>query len=126
MRSIKTFGRVLNYMHYLLIAISAILDVFPLLAFLVGIPIGNTNSAIGFKICAITVGIKKYKLIVKKKKKKHEKIGLLAKSKWNSVEVLISKILIDPNIIHNEFVLINNVLKGFYDMKEEIKNSNDK
>ena len=113
-------------MHYLLIVISAILDVFPLLASLVGIPIGSTSSAIGLKICAITVGIKKYKLIVKKKKKKHEKIGLRAKSKWNSVEVLISKILIDPNIIHNEFVLINNVLKGFHDMKEEIKNSNDK
>ena len=51
---------------------------------------------------------------------------LLEKSKLNSIEALISKTLIDSNISHNEFVLINNVLKKFYDIKEEIKNSNDK
>ena len=50
---------------------------------------------------------------------------MLEKSKLNSIEVLISKTLIDPNISHDEFVLINNVLKEFYDMKEEIKNSNN-
>ena len=60
------------------------------------------------------------------KRKKHEKIVSLAKSKLNSKEVLISKALIDSNIGHDQFVLINNVLKEFYDMKEEIKNSNDK
>ena len=51
---------------------------------------------------------------------------MLARSKLNSVEVLISKFLIDSNISHDVFVLINSVLKEFYDMKEEIKNSNDK
>ena len=35
------------------------------------------------------------------------------------IEVLISKVLIDSNISHDEFVLINNELKEFYDMKEE-------
>ena len=43
-----------------------------------------------------------------------------------SIEVLISKALIDSNISHDEFVLTNNLLKEFYDMNEEIKNSNDK
>ena len=51
---------------------------------------------------------------------------MLAKSKLNSIEILISKTLIDSNISHDEFVLINNVLKGFYDTKEELKNSNYK
>ena len=51
---------------------------------------------------------------------------LLAKSKLNSLEVLISKAFIDSNICHDEFVLINNVLKEFYDMKEKIKSSNIK
>ena len=50
---------------------------------------------------------------------------MLAKSKLKIIKVLISKALIDSNINHDEFVLIN-VLKEFYDMKEEIKNSNDK
>ena len=64
--------------------------------------------------------------MIKKKKKKHDKILPLAKSKLNSVEVLISEVLIDSNISHDEFVLINNVQKKFDDMKEEIKTSNEK
>ena len=120
--------RVLNYIDHSFIVISTITGCVSISAFasLVGIPIGITSYSIGLKICAITVGIKKYKSIIKKKKKKHDKIVLLAKSKLNSIEVLISKALIDSNISHDEFVLINNVLKEFYDMKEEIKNSNGK
>ena len=57
------------------------------------------------EICVINAGIKNFKSINK---------------------VLISKPLMDSNISHDEFVLINNVMKEFYDMREEIKNSNDK
>ena len=49
----------------------------------------------------------------------------LARPKLNSIEVLISTVLIDSNISHDEFVLIKNVLKC-YNMKEETTNSNDK
>ena len=51
---------------------------------------------------------------------------MLAKSKLNSIDTLISQALINSNISHDEFVLINDVLKGFYDMIEGIRNSNDK
>ena len=34
--------------------------------------------------------------------------------------------IVDSNISHDGFVLIDNVLKEFYDMTEEIKNSNGK
>ena len=124
----KKACRFLNYIDHSLIVISTITGCVSISAFasLVGIPIGITSSAIGLKICAITAGIKKYKSIIKKKKKKHDKIVLLAKSKVSSIEVLISKALTDSNINHEEFVLINNVLKEFYDMKEEIKNSDNK
>ena len=48
---------------------------------------------------------------------------LLAKSKLNSIEVLISKALIDSNVSHDEFVLISIVLREYDDdTKEEIKN----
>ena len=46
---------------------------------------------------------------------------MLAKSKLNSIEVLISKAFIDSVISHDEFVLINNVQKEYDEMKEEIK-----
>ena len=47
---------------------------------------------------------------------------MLEKSRLNDIEVLISKALIDSLIGHDEFALINNVLKEHNKMKEEIKN----
>ena len=92
---------------------------------MLGIPIAViTSSAIELKICVITEGIKKYKPIIKKKKKKHEKIVLLTKTKLNSTEGVISKALIDSNITHDEFVLIDNMLKEYDEMKEETKTFN--
>ena len=55
------------------------------------------------------------------KKYKYVKIVLLAKSKLNSAEVFISKTLIDSNISHDEFVLMNNVLKEFMIWKKKSK-----
>ena len=54
---------------------------------------------------------KKYKTINKKNEKKHDEIVLFAKSKLNSIEVLISKALIDWVISHDEFVVIDNMVK---------------
>ena len=54
--------------------------------------------------------------------KKHDKIVLLGKNKLNTIEVLISTALIDSYISHDEFVSINNVLREYNEMKEEIKN----
>ena len=103
----------LNYIECFLILASAVAGCISISAFvsLVGIPIGITSSAIGLKICAITAWIKKYKSIIKKNKKKPDKIVLLAKTKLNNIEALISKTLIDSNISHHAFVLTDNVLK---------------
>ena len=95
-------------------------------ASLIGIPIGSTSSAIGLKLCTITASIKNYKSIIKKMKKKYDKIVFLPKSTLNRTEILIFKALIDSVITHDEFFLINNVLKEYNKIKEEIKNSNDK
>ena len=46
---------------------------------------------------------------------------MLAKTKLTSVEVLISKTLIDSSITNDEFVSLNNVLKEYDDMKKDIK-----
>ena len=44
---------------------------------------------------------------------------LLGKDKLNTIEVLISKTLIDSCISQDEFVSVNNVLGEYYEMKEE-------
>ena len=48
----------------------------------------------------------------------------MAKSKLYLIEALVSKALIDSNLSHDEFILINNLLKEYADMKEESKNLN--
>ena len=82
-------------------------------ASLLDILIGIASSAIGLKIFVIVAGIKKYKAIIKKKKKNHGTITLLAKTKLSSVEILISKALIHSYISHDEFFLVNNALKEY-------------
>ena len=89
-------------------------------ASLLGIPIGIESSAIGLETCAITAVIKKYKSIIEKTKKKHDKMVLFAKA--NNIKVLISKFLIDFYVSHNEFVLVNNAIKEYDNIKEEINN----
>ena len=83
----KKVYRILNYIEHLLILVSAVTRCISVSAFayLVGIPIGITSSATGLKICVITARIKKYKSIIKKKKKKHDKLLSIAKSKLNCV-----------------------------------------
>ena len=68
----------------------------------------------------MTAEIKKYKSIIKRKKKKHDKIVLLEKSKLHSIEVSISKASIESVISHDEFILVNNFLKEYNKMKEVI------
>ena len=116
----KKVYTILNYIEHFLILVSTVngCSLISGFASLLGIPIGITSLAIQLKICAIAVGIKKYKSIIKKKKNKHDKIVLLEKSKLNGIEVLgFSQALIDSTISHEEFFLINNVLKGYDIMK---------
>ena len=59
----------------------------------------------------------------KGKEKKNDKIVLLGKDKLNIIEFLISKTLIDLYISHDEFVSVNNILREYNGIKEEMKTS---
>ena len=73
---------------------------------IVGAPVGIASA--GFTlIFSLTTGITKKLLnITRKKKKKHDKILMLAKSKLNSIEILISQALNDMDISHKEYIII--------------------
>ena len=68
----KKVCRVLNFIGDSLIAIFTVTGC-------VSISVGIASSAVGLKMCVITAGIKKYKSTIKKKRKTHDKILLLAK-----------------------------------------------
>ena len=64
----------------------------------------------------------KVSIIYKEKEENHNKILLLRKDKLTTIEVLISKALINSYIRHDEFVSVNNLLREYNEMKKEIKN----
>ena len=87
----EKFCATINYVEHFLILACTITGCISISAFtsLLVIPIGITSSAIGLKICSKTAGIKISKSIIKKKKKKRDRAVLLARSKLNTIEVLI-------------------------------------
>ena len=95
----------------MLILVSIVTSFVSISAFasLVRVPVGITSSAAGTNIVRVTAGIKKSKSIIKKKK--HDKILLLGKDKLNTIEVLISKTLMDSYYSHDDFFSVNNVLR---------------
>ena len=106
----------LNYIECILTLVFTVFTISPFASF-VNIPTGCMRSTFGLNIFAIIARIKKYKTIIKKKKKKHDEIVLLAKTKLNSIEGLISKALIDSNISLFRFDAINDVLKNMIKSK---------
>ena len=78
----------------------------------IGIPAG-----LGSASCTLI-----FSLTTRKKKKKHNKIVMLVKSKLNSIETLMSQALIDLDISHEEFKTIVNEKKKYEQMKEIIRN----
>ena len=72
-------------------------------ATVIGIPVGIAGSSLTL-ILTISTGVNKSLLrVTKKRKKKHNKIIALAKSKLNTIDTLLSSALIDSKISHDEF-----------------------
>ena len=94
-------------------------------ATVIGIPVGIAGSSLTL-IFTISTGVNKSLLrVTKKRKKKHNKIIALAKSKLNTIDTLLSSALNDSKISHEEFTKIiaeKNMYENMKDIKEE-KNS---
>ena len=91
----------------------------------IGTPVGIANASFTL-IFSLTTGIvKKLLNITRNKKKKHDKILMLAKSKLNSIESLISQALIDVDISHEEFIRILKKKDKYERMKEHLRSENE-
>ena len=90
-------------------------------ASVVGTPAGIAGSSLTL-IFTIGTGISKSLLeLTKKRKKKHNKIIVLAKNKLNTINTLLSSALNDSKISHEEFT--NNITETniYENIKENIK-----
>ena len=92
-------------------------------ASVVGIPAGIIGASLTL-VFTIGRGISKSLLkLTKKRKKKHNKIIVLAKNKLNTIDTLLSSSLNVSKISHEEFTNITTEANIYENIKENIKNT---
>ena len=92
---------------------------------IIGVLAGKARASFTL-IFSITAGIiKKLLSTTIKRKKKHDQILMLANSKYNSIEALISQALNDINISHKEFITILKEKDRYEKMKDNIRDKNE-
>ena len=92
-------------------------------ATIVGIPVGIVGASLALIFTVATSEVKKLLNITRKKKKKHNKIIALARSKLNIIETLISQALTDFDISHEEFSKIIYEKNNYEQIRDNIKSA---
>ena len=93
-------------------------------ATVIGAPVGMASASFSLAFSICTGIVKKLLKTTRSKKKKHNKIVMLARSKLNSIESKISEALINNEISHKDFVTIINEEKKHRELKENIRMMN--
>ena len=127
-KKLSKYVTTFNYIDKILIVLNATTGGVCIIshASVVGAPIGIASA--GFTIVfALAAGIMKQLLkSTRNKKKKHDKILILAKSKLNSIESLVSWALVDMDISHEEYSTILKEKEKYEKMKENVRNISEK
>ena len=114
-----------DYLDKIFITLSAPFGTLSIASYpaVVGIPVGIAGSCLTL-IFTIGTDINKSLLkVTKKRKKKHNKIIALAKSKLNMIHTLLSSALNDSETSHKEFTNIINEENIYENIKESIKDT---
>ena len=115
-----------DYIDKILIILSATTDGISIFSFtsVIGAPFGIASASFTL-IFSLTKGIIKKLLSTTRNRKKHDQILMLAKSKFNTIETLISQALNDMEISHEEFITIFKEKDRYEKMKKNIKDRNE-
>ena len=93
-------------------------------ASVIRVPAEIIGASCGFTFSITSEFVKKFLKAIINKKKKHNKMIILARSKLNSIESKISKALKHIEISHEDFETIINVEKKYRELKEIIRMMN--
>ena len=107
-KKLNSYVTIFDYIDKILIILSATTGGISIISFAtaIGAPAGIASASFTL-IFSITTGIiKKLLNITISKKKKHDKILMLAESKFSSIETLMSQALGNLDISHEEFIMI--------------------
>ena len=127
-KKLSKYVAVFDYIDQALIVLSATSGGVSIISFtsIVGAPVGIASASLTLFFSLTTGIVKKLLNITRNKKKKQDKILMLAKSKLNSIETLVSQALIDMEISHEEFITILREKNNYEKMKENLRNVNEK
>ena len=126
-KKLNKYVTIFDYIDKILIILSVTSSGISIISFAsaIGASAGVVSASLTL-IFSITTGIVKKLLdIIRKKKKRHNKIIMLAKSKLNSIESLISQALNDLDISHEEFTIILDEKNKYERMKYNLINENE-
>ena len=116
-----------DHIDKILVILSATTGGVSIISFIsiIGAPVGIASARFTLVFSLATGIIKKLLRTARKKKKKHDKILMLAKSKFNSIETLMSQALNDMDISHEDFITIFKEKDRHEKFKENIRDKNE-
>ena len=122
-KKLSKYVAAFDYIDKILIVLSATSGGVSIISFttVIGAPVGIARGSFTLIFSLMTGIIKKLVSITRNKKKKHYKILMLAESKLNNFEALVSQALIDMEISREEFITILIEKNRYGKMKENIK-----
>ena len=126
-KKLSRYVTIFDYIDKILIILSATTGGISIISFtsIIGAPVRIASASFTL-IFSITTGIVKKLLgTTRKKKKMHDQVLMSAKSKFSSIETLISQALIDMNISHKEIIAILKEIDRYEKMKENIREKNE-
>ena len=126
-KKLNKYVAAFDYIDKILIVLSARSSGVSITSFtsIVGAPVGVASASLTLIFYLTTGIVKKLLNITKNKMKNYDKILMLAKSKLNSIETLISQALIDMDISHEEFLTILKEKDKYQKMKENLRSKNE-
>ena len=122
-KNLSKYNASFEYFHKSLIVLSVLTGIISIASFatVIGGPVGIMSASCSLTFSITTGFVKKFLKTIRNKKKKHNKIVMLARSKLNSIESKISEALINNEISHEDVMTILNEEKKYRELKESIR-----
>ena len=118
-KKLNNYVTIFDYIDKILIILSATTSGISIISFtrVIGRSVGIVSASFTLIFSLLTGSIKKLLSMARNKKKKHDKILMLAESKFNSIETLISQAVNNLDNSQEEFLMILNEKDKYEKMK---------
>ena len=121
-KNLSKYNTSFEYFNKSLIVLSVATDTMSISSFatVIGAPVGMMSASLSLAFSITTGFVKKLLKTTRNKKKKHNKIIMLARSKLISIESKMYEALINNEISHENFMITFNEQKIYRELKESI------